>query len=374
MAASLYTIPGASSASAQGYSGEAVYGVLKPAGVPGINVVQDFPWTLTPKGLARNETPFAILTEFEIDSSLYGRGVQQYANMLEEASSTFNIYEALYGTTKPTGFWYTIPYFGDASMGVTSSWAAVDALEKTLAAVGNAVESVVGSVGGDKLKALIGNLGVIGSALKIAGGAYLGGTETTKAGFNDTPQVWDSSTPKTYNISFVLLNTPTSISELEDISQIRKNWELCYLLTHQNTYGKKTLYTNVPPVFYKVHIPGIHYSPAARIDVNIKNIGNIRHYPLADGGRMTIPDAFLITLSITDLIMPSRNNMKFIESADSRISSGLQGKVTTDVKAIVGAVNSILTPAGLNAAKEAASHPIDTAIKGFNILTGQSKP
>ena len=135
----------------------------------------------------------------------------------------------------------------------------------------------------------------------------------------DVPKIWSTTAPYTFNISFPLFN-------ILNESDIILNWELCHLLSYQNLFNKRNLFTGIPPVFYKIEIPGVYFSKAGYVSsLSIKNIGNIHNIPLTIDGKVTnvnIPDAYHIDMTITDFFIPSKNFLDTVTSKDkSKITS-----------------------------------------------------
>jgi hypothetical protein len=120
----------------------------------------------------------------------------------------------------------------------------------------------------------------------------------------DKPKMWSSHQPRTFEIKFPLFNTINPDDWL-------LNRDLCVLLINQNLYNKRDYVTALPPVFYEVLIPGQHYSYAACVtDITVYNRGNMRVLNTkGDKGKLpaTVPDAYEISISLTDLTMPSKN-------------------------------------------------------------------
>lgn len=149
----------------------------------------------------------------------------------------------------------------------------------------------------------------------------------------DKPHIWSSSQPRVYNVTFPLYNTnPYKPDKPEET--ISRNWELCYLLTYQNLYNKKNLFTGKPPVFYSVNIPGVYYTKAAYVsNITVLNIGNIRNMFLPIGNSSTassgvgqanfqavnVPDAYVVTMTLVDFFMPSRNFLDTVNNQSKRV-------------------------------------------------------
>lgn len=261
---------------------------LVPAGTGSVDVVFNYPWTLTPLA-GRTETPWAELTEFRILQSSFLNSARYYAQgLIQQTGATDSIYldrmngyAGLCDFTNPTGFHYLFPYFSETSNEVESSWTGLDFLEK--------IKGAADAVGA-------------GGAVDLVSKVFKFKQELTypRVGVADRPKLWESSTPRSININFPLFNT------LENID-IKKNWDLCYLLLYQNMFNKRDFITSIPPVFYTVHIPGQFFSIAMYVsNLKIYNRGNIRGMNL-DGKRINVPDVYEIDMTLTDMIMPSQN-------------------------------------------------------------------
>lgn len=310
-------------------------------GVP-IDVVQDFSWTLTPTtSIARKNAPVIYLNEFyQLESQLnqslrpYGKGGLDTTNFTfdtvlkaldsfavitgKEALDNKNLYKGLFDHLSPTGFNYKLPYFTDEYFGFSNSWEKNDILDTIL--------SLQEQIGGFASNAVTGVVKALGKEIKSTGvqdfinqvprkmkqiETFNLASQNPTVGLMDPPSVWKNSSRNQNTFEFPLYNIllPGTFNNTETII---KNWELCYILTYQNLVNKKNFYTGIPPVFYEVLIPGVFYSKASYIsELNISNIGNIRRLSLPiDGSTATdvnVPDAYLISITLTDLLTPSKN-------------------------------------------------------------------
>jgi hypothetical protein len=406
-------------------------GKLSDAIVPGlgtdgnIDVVRDFPWTLTPVGSpARAEAPCIILKEYYLLDSMINQSIAAYglkidrnagikdipavlgANVNSASLQGEQLYEGLYdlndsGPNKNfTGFKYTLPFFSSDYLTTNNTWIAkpmyeeIIQLQKSLAQItGGAVglgASVLKGAGAGFLESLkyatattaaglvatgvappafvltLGGTAVVDTAVLVTGtaiGAWKGftGAKTATAvgaklaeqtvmyerlkqqleiGMNsgvgklgdpalDKPQVWSTAQPRTHNITFPLFNTV-------DYSTLIKNWELCHILSYQNLYNKRNLFTGLPPVYYEITIPGVHYCKAGYIStLNILNVGNIHRIelPVGPSGKpifVNIPDAYLVTITLNDFFIPSKNFLDVLTSDKSKVSASAK-----DLKSIV---------------------------------------
>jgi hypothetical protein len=294
-----------------GVGGLAKFLVPNGADSSTVDVVNNYPWTLSDKA-DRTETPSVILTEFRLLQSAlvnsaryFVTGAAQQTGVSTTEPGTGNPflenmrgYAGLFDFKNPTGFWYNFPYFSEVSNEVSSTWATLDIL--------------------DKVKSAASTLG-IGEAVETIGNVAMFGYETNypRVGVMDRPKLWEQSTPRNITIKFPLYNT----IKYEDI---QKNWDLCYLLLYQNMYNKRDFITAIPPVFYTAYVPGQFFSIAMYVsDLKIYNRGNIRRLSITqsgagDGGTFyrNIPDVYEIEMTLTDMIMPSQNMLSQLRAIE----------------------------------------------------------
>lgn len=348
-----------------------------------IDVIKTFPWTstrLTSKAI--DEVPYIKLKEYYLlDPYInqlfraYGMGNQDLGLLATGSEAVLEnfaagrinadsrlLYQGLYDHVNETGFSYTLPYFNTTYLNTLNSWTAapmfnqIIELVKTLAGAG---AGVAGGVAGGALSLIITALtrglgrfigaGSAGSFIQAGGGmaartAAKGidyftffekltvGAQSPVASLDDPaidkPHIWNNTAPYTYTILFTLFNTldyaPGDVRKWNQ--QIIRNYELCYLLTYQNLYNKRNLFTGVPPVFYSVTIPGVYYTKAAYVsDFTILNAGNIRtmNLPVGDGGSnqvVNVPDAYVVVMTLTDFFQPSKNFMATVPTNDRGIT------------------------------------------------------
>jgi hypothetical protein len=340
-----------------GYSKGKLASELKPknSGVP-IDVIRDFPWTLTPlndKTVAN--VPVIYLNEYyQIESQLnqallpYGKGkakLEEGTSTLSKITSVINtlaefvtvgkdtpyLYEGLFDHLHP-GFKYVFPNFSKTFYSVTNNWQRTDILDTLLG-----LSEQVGDLTGSGLKSIGKTIGKNFGA-GIQGIDFLNklprklkdlelfnlASSNPTVGLMDPPSIWQSSSQRTTTFEFPLYNI-NIFKDSTSTDTIVKNWELCYLLTYQNLVNKKNFYTGIPPVFYEVIIPGIHYCKASYMsNISISNVGNVRNLTLNVNGNtnvsVNVPDAYMISITLTDLLMPSKNLLNV--SLDLKVTSG----------------------------------------------------
>jgi hypothetical protein len=289
------TPTGFSTINKDGIGGLADY--LVPQGTGAVDVINEYRWTLTEKN-GRTETPSIVLTEFRLLQSALMNSARYFFTGLGQQVGIGNEnkyremrgYTGLFDFKNSTGFWYRFPYFSDISNEVTSTWVTLDILEK--------IKSAASKVG-------------LGEALELGTNIAKLGYEANypRVGVMDRPKLWEQSTPRTINIKVPLYNTV-------DFADIKRNWDLCYLLLYQNMFNKRDFITAIPPVFYTVYAPGQFFSIAMYVsDLKIYNKGNIRRIRVDDKFR-NIPDVYEINITLTDMIMPSQNMLSVLQNED----------------------------------------------------------
>ena len=314
--------------------------------LPLINVVDDFPWTLTPTtSEARKEAPYIFLREFlQLETQLnqsaqpYGKALSTFDSSARDTggfplnSNDFddffslidavnplnadieNLYKGLFDHKISTDFLYKLPFFTQEYFTTNNNWQGTDILDKII----NIQSSIGGSTIRTALKGLAGDKADgIGKFLQSLPSLYKQiemfniKAGNPAVGLMDPPHIWKGSSNRTYTFQFPLFNI-NSTTDSNSINTIVKNWEFCFLITYQNLINKRNYFTGIPPVFYEVLIPGIHYTKAAYIsDLTIENLGNLRLMKLPINGmtecKVNVPDGYSIKITLTDLLQPSKN-------------------------------------------------------------------
>lgn len=267
-----------------------------------LDVVSDYKWTLS-KNFSKNnpssfdEVPYIILTEYEVDQSTIVNQISYYATASYNAASRntemLSPYENLF-PRKVTGNAYKFPYFSEVNFEInTPIWKSLDTLE----AGKSAVEGIVSFFGGEKAGQAAG--AVINAA--AAGGTAALAATYPRVGVMDRPRLWESHDMRSINVKFPLFNTVGP-------DDWKKNRALCWILINANLYTKRDFITSIPPVYYEIEIPGQHYSYASCVTkLTINNRGNMRMLKDENGRDSLVPDAYEIDMTLTDMVMPSRN-------------------------------------------------------------------
>lgn len=322
---------------------------LEPNGSGGgyIDVINGYRWTATELGpAALAEIPLIYMREF--------RSTRSGADLVQQGIVASQIggikardpYDGLYSFDDPTGFIYVFPFFTNTYYDLNNTFKSTDPLEavKAMAAGGAQVAKAVGGLS----KAKSGALRAIGAVAKGVGTAIEYGSAASGAaeaaatirnklkGFSggvgklDEPMIWSDTSPRTTSFTVYLLNTYS----LEDI---KKNWELTYILRYQNTMNKLTLIQALPPCFYEVMIPGQHYARGAFMsNLKIDSVGSTRLFKASEIGlsmanTVHIPDAWAITISLTDFIKPSQNMLHNMHE-DNLVKVGASGSTAAKME------------------------------------------
>jgi hypothetical protein len=274
-----------------------------------VNVVKNYRWTLSPKEI--DEVPYIYLEEYKVDESTIQTQLKYYtqggADFLTGNTSKMSPYENLFPRNGDPVNTYIFPYFTDVNYELnTPEWQSLDTLEQG----SKFLEGAAGVLGGDAAAkftqtAIQGLFQTAGAAL-----AY----SYPKVGIMDRPKLWQSHQFRTINIKFPLFNTYGP-------SDWKKNRELCWTLVNQNLFTKRNIAVGYPPNYYEVYIPGQHYSYAASVtNLIINNRGNTRTLKNEAGQSFIVPDVYEINMTLTDMVMPSRNQYQEIQEKEQRVT------------------------------------------------------
>jgi hypothetical protein len=311
-----------------------------------VDIVKNFNWT---KSTYRDEVPRVKLRELKIT------GLQQikyYWNLINQGNPVSNseitdFVGGLYDT-ESTNFHYIFPYYSSNILGSSSSWSEkvpVDADYITPAGpIANAAASVlkgaarvglnIGSVAFpnaapalQKIDSFVSKLNVsldsrrvtsqFDKAVNIGAKAYGMATGSPYAGI-EQPMYFSGGDKQTFTISFPLFNT-TSIED------IRRNYDFIRLFQFQNLLKRTSVATYQPPVIYKTMSDAEHASPVSMnffyvSKFNVDALGPLRSIDLQNGSslKISIPEAYLITINFSALITSSQNIFSSVMSNNGK--------------------------------------------------------
>lgn len=318
---------------------------LEPAGDAEIDVVNNMAWTYTPQS-GRKNVPTAYLTEYQMTQGQLVASFLYYARLLQNSNSVSDLWTAgddpaeVYKFkyfAKKTGFSYKFPYFNTKKHSRTtdfgyedgqSPFSGIQNLGTSISQYGN-YRTQMPSIMRDSIGFWAGLVPNLLGAVKGAANSVVPG----KIEF-EHPQSWTGSSEGTYTITFDLFNTGTT-------ADIDNNRNLAYILAYQNSPSRRTFAIVDPTVIYSLSIPDIVSMPACYMNnVEITNLGNTRNYVTGDGKTRIVPEAYRFVLSITPLLMPTRNIMQGMDSGNLVETIGSDA----DFNAIVNALTKSITP------------------------------
>lgn len=256
-----------------------------------INVITDYPWTVHP--VNHQEVPFIILKEYEQDiANIFANALYWTSAIVDIFSKNENMgpYEGLY-TAEKTGTIFIFPYYESYNFIINPTWTESKGVEE-LDTVAKIIE--------------------FGAIITKARSIFNGGSP----GINiNKPRVWEGSESLEYSFSFYLFNT------INPSINIPKNLKLINRLKMCALHDQINIMAASPPAIFEVEIPKIRYSPASIISsLEISNEGQLNYYK--EYGN--IPDAYLITIRIKELITESRQILNSLLKDNKKVVSSIK--------------------------------------------------
>jgi hypothetical protein len=320
-----------------------------------VNVVKDYRWTLSDVK-DRDDIPYIRLTEHRYNESMLKRQALFYAKGITTAAgdaattvgniatgnadsgsvrAILDVYDEIF-PDNPTGFSYVLPYFSKNQFELTTpQWQQVDG-------IGEAIQGGMTGLGGtlDKLKLPGGDLlkGAAAVTEAVGAAAELGLKALYPVvGIVDRPRIFTNHAERSVTVSFPLYNTVTA-------GEWAKNRNFYYTFASQNLFAKRNFITGLPPVFYRVFVPGQYFSFASCVtQINIENLGNITKENYGGGtSEYIIPDAYQVTITLTEMLMPSLNQYQALQNGDARnrvrVTGGTSIGSGTTSESVVGTI------------------------------------
>jgi hypothetical protein len=255
-------------------------------------------------------------------------------------------YERLYETS-PTGWKYKLPFFDDNFRSINSGWSGAN------------------------------NTAVLGAMGDIAqqGASMMQNINFLEPGvYIEQPGSFQfSGRNKSFTVSFPLINTHT-------YDDVIKNWQLIFLLTYQNLPNRVSRSIILPPVIYETLIPGMWYSKYSYIsNLSVNFIGARRKMTLRlptltknilddfllgqTDVTTVIPDAYNITMTVTELFGEAQNHMYTalkMRNLNSKVRTGEMDSEGTILGTALGNIGSTV-----NTVKDTVGSIIDIGKKLF---------
>lgn len=283
------------------------------------DVVKNYPWTIT-ESKQRINVPYIVLEEFEQDVSTLWASLNYWFTQTTKSgnlSEVDNPYQGLYSANK-TGAKFTLPYFEEYDHNITQNWNPSKGL-------------LEGSIAGGVATA-IQNLEKM---FKRAPGTNI-----------NQQRVWEGSGPASYTVNFHLFNTIHQ-------DDYKMNMALRDRLLLSSLHDQRTAILISPPALFSIKIPGIRVSPAAVIsNVTVSNVGQMN---LIDN--KNIPDAYKLSITITELIVESRQILKDrIDNTNKIVAIDTTNKYTGDKQ--IAAATALIAKNTANIVKEDAAKTV----------------
>ena len=298
-----------------------------------IDVLRGMAWTGSPQS-SRADVPYVVLTEFQQSTGQLIASILYYSRMIEEQgisalkiwekADTVDLYKNKYFGT-PTGFRYILPYFNKANINRVTTFTGDD-VESPFAEISQYLNKVGPTTALTKVNDLY----------KLAKGV-IDKSIAGKINF-DFPKAWTGTDLEKYEVAFDLSNTN---GKYEDVVNNRK---FCHLISYQNTPSRRSFAIIDPPVIYSMAIPGIVDLPACYISsLIITNLGNTRTM-MIDGVNRTIPEAYRINLTVTSLLMATRNIMQGTESGQTVKAIQDEREAKAEIDRLYNLVKNMINP------------------------------
>lgn len=277
---------------------------LAPAKSPIVNVVKDYRWTLSEN---RAEVSSARVVEYYQNSGQLISALAFYAKQLAgKGGGEENPYKYLY-YANPTNFVYYFPYLSDQRVDRTNAFdygegknpfAPLSQIGQLAHAIGRKADQGLTA----KVAEFFTGVGQWTEVVKSLLGSFQPGRVDMLS-----PESWKSSDDANYTFNFDLLNTYDSSAE------IKKNRELCFLLSYQNAPYRRNVSIMDPVCIYDVHIPDVISLPVCFIsNLKISNLGNSRILYF-EGKPRLIPEAYRLSITFSSLLEASRNILWGVE-------------------------------------------------------------
>lgn len=294
-----------------------------------VDIVRKYPWTSS--NTNREDIPYIQLTEFRNDESMlkrqamfYGQGAFDTLTGVIGGTLPENnggspmqrgqlaVYDEIWSSDNPTGWSYTLPYFSKTQYEInTPTWEKVDGIGQAMSDAAGGAADIATKMGGERLASLI--KGTTAAANAVAAGAELALKGVSPlVGVVDRPRIFTQHSERSVTIQFPLYNTFNA-------RDWKWNKEFYYVFATQNLFNKRDFVTGLPPVWYRVLVPGQYFSHASCVtNFNVENLGNVRTIQDDNGVLCVVPDAYQISITLTEMLMPSVNQFQALINGDAR--------------------------------------------------------
>ncbi len=308
-----------------------------------IDISSDYAWT-TSKIYNRDDIPFIQLIEHRNEESLIKRQFAYYAQGIADtvgnigdrskSKGLLNVYDEIW-PDNPTNWIYRFPYFNKTHFDLsTPNWSKVDKPGEALKGAASGASGALEKFGFKNISNVV-NVAAAGIDAAAAAAELGLGFASPLVGTVDRPRIFTEHSERSIIIQFPLYNTL-------DANDWIKNRNFFYIFASQNLFNKRDFITGLPPVWYRVYVPGQYYSHASCVtNFNVENLGNTR----LEYGGIIVPDAYQISITLTEMVMPSLNQFQAAVNGDanSRVTTAVRGAgaTTTTSSDITNSANQI---------------------------------
>jgi len=268
----------------------------------GIDVVNNYPWSITVSPAARQLVPYIDVKFYQQTKGQLTEAINRLGNFSNNVGSNdVNAFKSIVSSSAISGDDTTykdmyladlvgsarFPYFSDEFVDLQHSFQ--DAFSDKGKSTGSS---------GRRRGPLEKKFDQYTKIFKHAGNIAAQSVKSVLPGLKlEKTKAWVDTTPTSTSFSFSIFNT---IGKDPDIY---KNIKLVNTLIYLNSIQKFGPGLTIPPVLVSYTIPGIKYSPVAQMALSITSEGQLTHMP----GLGNVPDSYNITITFSDLLLRSRN-------------------------------------------------------------------
>jgi hypothetical protein len=293
---------------------------LEPETSHTFNIVKDFKWTTSS---FKKEVPRIELVEYQITQNQQANYITKMMKGISKTTAVKGIGSAIYGafsynndvntlkdpyeglyTAKETKFRYIFPFYSPTTVSTKVTWSSKMPPEgKSL------VVAAAGGMSGAAIDAMTGSSEARKAIEQYAVNAAAA-VENINAPFAGIEQpMWYTGTAKNnYTIKFPLFNTIS-------VEETLRNYDFIRVFNYQNLHLRTTFATYLPPVFYKCEQNGdgeywneLGAKPAVYVsNFVVQNIGAIRAINIEGSHKMSVPEAYMVEITLSEMITTSRN-------------------------------------------------------------------
>jgi hypothetical protein len=296
---------------------------LVPTGKP-IDIRGSFDWKNRGTDIA--EVPSIILEEKTLSMTGMASTLVNIYNTASQAVENFNNKGFAEAMSDPYGKMYVVENTGaDGNFQYILPW---------LQGSGGTIRDIRNSwsdTNGNKSGKAGSEPTTLDKMLGVAGGIAAG---AASPGWGMEPILsFTQTTPFGLTLKFPLYNT-------FDVNSTRRNFDFVNLLTYQNLKNRTSLVTYVPPSVYTVSSDALGgvYMPLAYIEnLKIESIGTVRRTDeIVRNALLLIPEAYMITISLREMITQSTNIFEGAMGSASKV------EVVSNASELLNATNSAL--------------------------------